>query len=194
MTYILGQVSIFRRFSWCWSCSRSLLHGRHIEFLRYVSFLGSVPPGICSLTGSDATITRNRAKGFWCPLTVCMHCQVCANAFWKKSFSHTTYWTPTPPISLCSIWISSWLSNMFFMNWNIGYSRGYLTLVNRKTPLHVRPPPRRCCLTPTDGLPCTEGHKWSALFCPDQRNLLEVTIWTSVYNKNDIDQWRSYWL
>ena len=57
-------------------------------------FLDSVPPKICSLVCSDSAITRNRAKGFWCALTVWMHCQTCANASSKKSASHVCEITP----------------------------------------------------------------------------------------------------
>ena len=66
-------------------------------------FWGSVPPRICSLVSSDSEITRNRVKGFWFALTVWMYYKACANVSSKKSASHTTCWTPTPPISLCCI-------------------------------------------------------------------------------------------
>jgi hypothetical protein len=37
-------------------------------------FLGSIPLGIYSLTVSESVIGRNRAKGFWCAVTVWMNC------------------------------------------------------------------------------------------------------------------------
>ena len=94
-TYTLGQTSIFRIFSWCWSSARSLLHGNHIELCR----ICWVPPGNLFIRRQWFGNYTESVKDFWCTLTDWIHCQTWANTFSKKSSSHTTWWTPIPPIS-----------------------------------------------------------------------------------------------